>query len=505
MKWKKVEEKIRTELHNTTSEVDAISIWNAIEPEIDALNNSKRKKRRFFFWLLFLGMVISFGGVYWLVSFKNTPSKIISITAQKNQTATNIPNNTSTNKQSDVQKEQTYSKGQPIEENISPLIPEKEIKADFQRDLYKKSANLSKTNNTLIEPINHPSTKKKTKKNNNHSTNPLIERQEITLVDEQTTTIKVGDFEDNTKSTNLGMRRLDSFNKTIASTQTKKLKPILNLLKLPTLSFSSLSLQGVLRLGEQELPFAPTQLNKKSIKRNRFSFSLGLQSGASFVNRKLSGKSDIPNYLLQLRNNKEKPLEALHFGLQLSLRHSSGIELNSGLTKTIITERLLHTQSIVDTLFNQGVQDFIATGNGDSTRIIKIVSITQTTTINQKIYNTYRILEVPFFLGYRKEWNNWSMGLQAGVLANISLKTRGKLLTDETTLVDIQSRQNTIFKTNIGLGYHIGLSFQRKLFSNMELSFSSFIRSYNDITRDDYNISQKYTLFGSNIGLTYRF
>ena len=52
MNWEKFNNRLRKDAEGQNNDVDIDSIWNAIEPQVDEINNAKNKKRRgvFFWW-----------------------------------------------------------------------------------------------------------------------------------------------------------------------------------------------------------------------------------------------------------------------------------------------------------------------------------------------------------------------------------------------------------------------------------------------------------------------
>jgi hypothetical protein len=114
--------------------------------------------------------------------------------------------------------------------------------------------------------------------------------------------------------------------------------------------------------------------------------------------------------------------------------------------------------------------------------------------------------DIPLLIGYQQILGKWRIGGQVGVFANLSLKTRGQILQNDSTSLDIGANQASIFKSKVGLSYQLGLSLSRNILPNLELNFSPTLRYLpNDFTVREYGVSQKYFLINARLGLRYTF
>ncbi|MEO1262307.1 MAG: hypothetical protein AAFZ15_26105, partial [Bacteroidota bacterium] len=91
MKWPLFKNKIKDELSAHRSEVDVDALWSAIEPQVDALNRTKRKKRRGLIWLLFAGVLLagSTAGYFFLGNSKTHKNVVVENNFDQNKHALN--------------------------------------------------------------------------------------------------------------------------------------------------------------------------------------------------------------------------------------------------------------------------------------------------------------------------------------------------------------------------------------------------------------------------------
>jgi len=223
----------------------------------------------------------------------------------------------------------------------------------------------------------------------------------------------------------------------------------------------------------------------------------------------LDTKNDTISPLLLIRRDTESSLETNQFGLTFSLRHRSGISLTSGLQQTTLVEKVAFDDTVTEVNLVDGITDVIIDSNGDSTFISGLIEETKVTTIEKRQYVRYKLLEVPLIVGWQTKDKNdtgWTFGVEAGVVPNISLTTKGSIFNENYEDVNIGLEQSSYFKKNIGLSYHIGFSVRRMLTENIELSLKPTIRFFpNDFSVDVNPISQKYNLVSGQLGVNYIF
>ena len=176
---------------------------------------------------------------------------------------------------------------------------------------------------------------------------------------------------------------------------------------------------------------------------------------------------------------------------------------------TSIAERYKNYSTTAETVGDVFGVQYLSYGLGnDPVEIMGWISQTKTTEYKKEIFNTYRMIDIPVLISYNRSFGEkWQVGIQGGIFANLSLKTEGIIPTATLNDYHLDNNDgNEIFNSNVGLSYHLGLNFKRKLSKRWELSFSPAVRYFgNDFANDNYGLSQKYVLLGGNVGLNFRF
>ena len=240
-------------------------------------------------------------------------------------------------------------------------------------------------------------------------------------------------------------------------------------------------------------------------------FSIGVYGGVNYTHRTLAEKRDEASLLLSNRETYETPLETSQIGVNFSYKilnkEKYNLEITSGLQLTSITERYKNYKNIESVSDVLGVQ-YLSYGLGtEPIEIMGWITETTTTEYRKEIYNTYRMIDIPLLISYnRSVGEKWQVGIQGGIFANLSLKTEGIIPNSSLSDVNLEDDEFNIFRSNVGLSYHLGFNIKRELSKRWELNISPAVRYFgNDFANDNYELSQKYVLIRGNVGINYRF
>jgi hypothetical protein len=243
--------------------------------------------------------------------------------------------------------------------------------------------------------------------------------------------------------------------------------------------------------------------NAPPAKRPHYNFSTNLQGSISFVDRELGLTDSAALELKKLRNQTERALESYQIGLGFSYHHRSGFTLSTGANYTQINELFESNNTVVkvDTVY--GIKYLSIGLDDDTTAIYGDIPITTKTTFQKKYYNKLRMVDIPILAGYEFHFRKATVGLQAGVFVNLKLQAKGQILNSASETIQLE--EANIFKPQIGLSYYYAASAGYKLRDNMEAYISPFMRYFPKSFTKDYPLSQRYNLYGANIGIRYRF
>lgn len=486
MKWRKFDKKVNNELSGHQSEVDIDALWGAIEPEVDAINSEKKKRRRGAFWWFFGGLLLLGMVAAGLFFSKNDAADIAHLNT-KNQTVEKTTNTDFDENEIATPIENTVNKVSKNEVKVADLNTENAT-ADIEQKVISKPENLNQNKKTTFEEIDL-----------NGKTEVLIAENQVALkekVEQATVENPNSILADNSQLS------VDDKNQ-LFSLPINSMENIEG--KTSDLTRTTLTKEEK-QATEKEIREARAEAEAKKSAEKKFNAAISFYGGVSLANRNLLSDGDSTNAeLAQLRQNTEKSLETIQLGFLFNWQHEkTGLELTSGINYTQINEKFEYrnNQMTVDSI--QGVEAFYRNVNGDTIAIMGMIPQTTTATIHKRHYNKYRMIDVPLLLGYRREFGNFSIGAQAGVFVNLNLQTSGRFFANETEDIDIDNEE--IFKTNVGLSYYFGATIDYQLTKKWAISASPNFRYFpNSFSEASYGISQKYSLYGVNVGLRYSF
>ena len=476
MNWEKFNHRLRKDAEGQNNDVDIDSIWGAIEPQVDEINIGKKKKRRVIFFWWGAGVLLLSVGL-WFLGNQFSPKENIALHIDNQEITSEIKTNTVGNKENFDVKNSTTQQGD-LEKNND--ITNTESKSKF-----------SKNKNQV--------TKKKSNLNPPSSTNSNIVLESKIPPAVLSSIAKPGKNDEGSTFRNPEAQENQSRNK-------EEIFTISSLINLLDFASEKFSLAEVEKVGEPyhiEYPEGEGKGNR---------FSIGIYGGANYTHRTLAEKREVPSTLLSNRETYETPLETSQVGVNFSFKilnkEKYNLEITTGLQLTSIAERYKNYSTTAETVGDVFGVQYLSYGLGnDPVEIMGWISQTKTTEYKKEIFNTYRMIDIPVLIGYNRSFGKkWEMGIQGGIFANLSLQTEGIIPNSSLSDVDLESDEFNIFKSNVGLSYHLGFSIRRELTKHWELNFSPAVRYFgNDFANDNYGLSQKYMLFGGNVGVRYKF
>lgn len=139
------------------------------------------------------------------------------------------------------------------------------------------------------------------------------------------------------------------------------------------------------------------------------------------------------------------------------------------------------------------------------TILVSDTSVLQTIGYSVKnVKNRYRSIDIPLTLGYEFGNDDLKVGINAGVIFNVSSWYQGEMLDTAYQPVSINKASNSLFKTNIGMGLYSSISIQKRISENTHLFFEPYFR-YNlkNMTSELSPYTQRFQVGGLAIGLRF--
>ena len=199
------------------------------------------------------------------------------------------------------------------------------------------------------------------------------------------------------------------------------------------------------------------------------------------------------------REETESNMYAFSGALRLSLVSDKGLALRTGLNFSQINERFSYingSEEVIETINN-----YDQAGN-----IISTDTIIKIGTRRKITQNHYRMLDIPFLVGYELSSNKLKVSVNGGAYLNLLFRQKGDFLSPhDLQPVRFDSSDPDAypaFKQQAGLGWYgsVGLAYQ--VGHNLQLVVEPHFKVYpKSVTRDQYGVQQRYMTTGLFVGV----
>jgi hypothetical protein len=233
---------------------------------------------------------------------------------------------------------------------------------------------------------------------------------------------------------------------------------------------------------------------------NKSHFFLDIYYAPEIASRTLESKDPALQQYVDERAHSERPILSYSMGVKASLVFGNGFTVRTGLSYSNNSERfdyIKETQTITKEIKDQN-------GNVIKTEVSELI-------IMDKIYNSYKYLDIPVLLGYEADLKDFVLSLNGGIGINLSASQTGKIYKDTKNprsfyLLESNGEANgPIFRKNAGISLISSIGFNYKYNERIMLLFEPSARYYLHSLSDPSNpISQNYLFLGMNVGMRYR-
>ena len=214
-----------------------------------------------------------------------------------------------------------------------------------------------------------------------------------------------------------------------------------------------------------------------------------ITASQQFMSRKDSSERSQLSYSAGFRI--VKPIND-HFSVKTGLQYS---QINERFTYQ--TENELKTTTVI-TVRN------ITLANGST------VTVTDTSVLQQLGYKTntvknrYKSIDIPFLLGYQLGNDDFKIGINAGLIFNLSSWYTGMTLDSTLNTIPLNKSSNLVYKNNTGVGLYAGLSLTKRVNFNTSIFAEPYLRyNLSDMTTPGSVYKQRFSIGGLSLGLRF--
>lgn len=230
-----------------------------------------------------------------------------------------------------------------------------------------------------------------------------------------------------------------------------------------------------------------------------------LYASPDFAFKSEQNVSATPQYM-QRKDSSESAEPGFSLGVRLVKPFSDNLVLKAGLQYGQVNQKFVYrTENEIKTT-TVVTQHQIIRGPGDTVTVSDTSVLQQIGYRNNTVHNHFRSIDVPVTIGYQfgRDEDDFRVGINAGVIFNLSSWYQGVVLDKSLATVPIDKASTAVYKSNIGMGLYGSLSFMKRLNENSQLFFEPYFRyNLSNITTDQASYSQKFHIGGLAIGLRY--
>ncbi|MBL7829728.1 MAG: hypothetical protein JNK41_01770 [Saprospiraceae bacterium] len=210
---------------------------------------------------------------------------------------------------------------------------------------------------------------------------------------------------------------------------------------------------------------------------------------------------------LNSKKQSETALPGYSVSFKVGMEFRNGLLLKSGLTYSDIRYKLDYSKNDVEILKYKVVPSDTIHGNGSVAYVFDTIAYVEKGVRTVRNYNSLKSIEVPFWLGYQKDFTRWTLGFNAGLSLQILSMKSGKVLSpslpqEPVEFSDSINGHYSLYKRTFGLGLLASTQFGYKITSNYQFMVEPYLKYYpSSVTSNDYPLRQTMLVYGVNLGL----
>ncbi|MFM7358197.1 MAG: outer membrane beta-barrel protein [Sediminibacterium sp.] len=204
---------------------------------------------------------------------------------------------------------------------------------------------------------------------------------------------------------------------------------------------------------------------------------------------------------LNLKDSSERMQVGFTAGLRLVKPLNDRVQLTTGLQYSQINQRYTY-RSENEIKFTTIITVRTIIRSPGDTLIVRDTSLLQTIGYkNNVVKNRFRSVDIPVLLGYQFGRGSVKVGVNAGVIFNVSSWYEGVVLDTSLAIVPLQKGSN-LYKSKLGVSLYTGVQVTKELSKDMLLFVEPYYRhSFTDITNTGLPYQQKFGTAGVMMGV----
>jgi len=204
--------------------------------------------------------------------------------------------------------------------------------------------------------------------------------------------------------------------------------------------------------------------------------------------------------------NKKDSSEKSRIGYTVGFRIIKPINdhllFKTGLQYSQINENFIYrSENEIKTTTVVTIRNIIL-ANGSTVTISDTSTLQQIGFKNNTVKNSFRSLDIPVLIGYQFGNDDLRIGINAGLIFNLSSSFKGVLLDSSLSPKPFSKESNSAYKSNIGMGIYTGISIAKRLTYNTSIFAEPYFRyNLSNSTSPLSTFNERFSIGGLSIGV----
>ncbi|MCB9302197.1 MAG: hypothetical protein H6566_16240 [Lewinellaceae bacterium] len=230
-----------------------------------------------------------------------------------------------------------------------------------------------------------------------------------------------------------------------------------------------------------------------------WSFYLDALASPDLSIRQMQPRNPEYEEYVQSRRETESNMLAFSGALRLSMVSDKGLAVRTGINYSQINEKFTYFSGSEEII--QYINRYDQDGN-----VIGTDTLIEVGARHKVTHNQYRMLDIPFLLGYEIGKGRLGVSLNGGAYLNLLFRQKGDFLSPQDLRpVSFDSGNPDAypaFKQQVGLGWYGSIGFAYRTSGNLQIVLEPHFKIFpKSVTRDQYAVTQRYMSTGLFIGL----
>lgn len=202
------------------------------------------------------------------------------------------------------------------------------------------------------------------------------------------------------------------------------------------------------------------------------------------------------------RRETESFVFAYSGGVRLSLEAANGLAFRTGINYSQVNEKFTYFNGTERREITEPVRD----NQGNIIGYDTIVTVGERYKVSR---NTYRMLDIPFIVGYEMDMGKFGLSVNGGAYLNLLFRQSGDFLSPETLTPTPLNPEDpntvSVFKRQAGVGYYGSVALTYATKSGLELLIEPHFKMFpNSVTQDQFAVQQRHMNAGVFMGIRKR-